>query len=138
MDTKWPQNLPAVQVRVARPTRRLAELVKFYCEGLGLEIVGSFQAHAGYSGVMIGLPNRAYHLEFTEHEEARGDYPPPSRDHVLVFYIPERAALEGTAARLARMGYREVEPENPYWAGRGVTVEDPDGWRVVLMNTAGI
>jgi catechol 2,3-dioxygenase-like lactoylglutathione lyase family enzyme len=138
MNTSWPDELPAVQVRVARPTRSLPELIKFYCEGLGLRVVGSFEAHAGYSGVMIGLPGSNYHLEFTEHEDSRGDYPPPSRDNLLVFYIPERAAVERLAARLAALGYAAVAPENPYWAERGVTVEDPDGWRVVLMNTAGI
>lgn len=35
-------------------------------------------------------------------------------------------------------GYSPAAPENPYWAERGVTFEDPDGWRVVLMNTMGI
>ena len=138
MKTSWPDKLPVVQVRVARPTRRLQELIKFYCEGLGLEVVGSFTAHAGYSGVMIGLPGSQYHLEFTEHEESREDYPPPSRDNLLVFYIPERAAVERVAARLAALGYAAVAPENPYWNERGVTIEDPDGWRVVLMNTQGI
>lgn len=36
------------------------------------------------------------------------------------------------------MGYGEVEPENEYWKEKGKTIEDPDGWRVVLMNTKGI
>ena len=138
MSASWPEHLPVVQVRIARPTRRLRELVKFYCEGLGLEVINSFAGHAGYTGVMIGLPGRNYHLEFTEHEDSLSDYPPPSADNLLVFYIPERAAVESTAARLAAMGYAAVAPENPYWEGHGVTIEDPDGWRVVLMNTAGI
>jgi catechol 2,3-dioxygenase-like lactoylglutathione lyase family enzyme len=139
METSWPDELPVVQVRVARPTRSVQELIKFYCEGLGLEVISSFTAHAGYSGVMIGLPGSDYHLEFTEHEESlEKDYPPPTRDNLLVFYIPERAAVERIAARLATLGYAPVAPENPYWRERGVTIEDPDGWRVVLMNTAGI
>ncbi len=138
MDTRWPEHLGVVQVRVARPTRRLRELIKFYVEGIGLEVVGSFTAHAGYSGVMLGLPGREYHLEFTEHEESEADYPPPSRDNLLVLYLPERKAIERIAARLAALGYGTVAPENPYWNERGITIEDPDGWRVVLMNTAGI
>ena len=139
MSVSWPEHLPVVQVRVARPTRSLRELLKFYCEGIGLEVVGSFEAHAGYSGVMLGLPNSTYHLEFTEHEAAaHADYPPPSADNLLVFYIPDGAAIERVAARLTALGYQSVAPENPYWAERGVTFEDPDCWRVVLMNTAGI
>jgi catechol 2,3-dioxygenase-like lactoylglutathione lyase family enzyme len=138
MNASWPEQLPVVQVRVARPTRSLQKLIKFYCEGLGLEVVGSFTGHAGYSGVMIGLPGRDYHLEFTEHEESQEDHPPPGRDNLLVFYIPERAVVERIVARLAALGYASVAPENPYWNERGVTIEDPDGWRVVLMNTSGI
>lgn len=138
METSWPDELPVVQVRVARPTRSLQELIRFYCEGLGLRVVGSFEGHAGYSGVMIGLPGSDYHLEFTEHEESQADYAPPGRDNLLVFYIPERASLERVASRLAALGYAAVAPENPYWIEHGLTIEDPDGWRVVLMNTAGI
>ena len=32
------------------------------------------------------------------------------------------------------MGYKEAEPENEYWKEKGITIEDPDGWRVVFMN----
>ena len=135
---KWPENLPVVQVRVARPTRSLQAIIRFYCEGLGLEIINSFAGHANYSGVMIGLPNRDYHLEFTEHEAAQRDYAPPSADNLLVFYLPDGVPLERTATRLAAMGFPAVAPENPYWGEHGITIEDPDGWRIVLMNTAGI
>jgi catechol 2,3-dioxygenase-like lactoylglutathione lyase family enzyme len=139
MSREWPESLPVVQVRVARPTRRLRELKKFYCEGIGLEVINSFEGHAGYSGIMLGLPGNDYHLEFTEHEAAGdADYPPPSADNLLVLYIPERAAVAAIAARLAAMGYAAVAPENPYWNERGLTIPDPDGWRVVLMNTKGI
>ncbi len=31
----WPEGMPVVQVRVARPTDRLDELVRFYRDGLG-------------------------------------------------------------------------------------------------------
>jgi hypothetical protein len=36
------------------------------------------------------------------------------------------------------MGYQDVEPENLYLKNAGVTIEDPDGWRIVLPNTNGI
>jgi hypothetical protein len=39
-----------------------------------------------------------------------------------------------TARRLEAHGGTEVVAENPYWTGRGaITIEDPDGWRVVLV-----
>jgi catechol 2,3-dioxygenase-like lactoylglutathione lyase family enzyme len=141
MNKEWPENLPVVQIRIARPTRCLRELKKFYCEGLGLEVINSFEGHAGYSGIMIGLPGNDYHLEFTEHEKAAAggaDYAPPGADNLLVLYIPEQAAIERIAGRLASLGYAAVAPENPYWNERGTTITDPDGWRVVLMNSDGI
>ena len=133
----WPKNLNAVQVRVARPTDKLKEVVRFYRDGLGLEVIGSFEGHSGYSGVMLGLPGRDYHLEFTEHEDG-SPCPAPTRDNLLVFYIPDKESLDLLVERLSAMNHRPVPPENPYWASKGVTFEDPDGWRVVLMNTSGI
>lgn len=137
MNEEWPVELPAVQVRVARPTDRLEEVVRFYRDGLGLKELGGFRGHAGYDGVMLGLPGHAYHLEFTQHEEG-SPCPAPTKDNLLVFYIPDETAIKKLAERLYAMGYPAVPPENPYWAKRGVTIEDPDGWRVVLMNTTGI
>jgi len=137
MQDDWAAELPVAQVRVARPTDKLDEVIRFYRDGLGLKEIGSFAGHAGYSGVMLGLPGAAYHLEFTAHDEG-SPCPAPTRDNLLVFYITDRAAIDRTVERLAAMGYRAVAPENPYWQAQGVTIADPDGWRVVLMNTAGI
>ena len=137
MDLKWPQEMPVMQVRIARPTDQIKELEKFYCLGLGLKKIGSFTGHSGYDGVMIGIPDASYHLEFTQHESG-SPCPAPSKDNLLVFYIPNQSAIDKIVQRLNNMGYPEVEPENPYWIEKGVTIEDPDGWRVVLMNTNGI
>ncbi|HEX8072761.1 MAG TPA: VOC family protein [Pyrinomonadaceae bacterium] len=137
MQSEWPDHLPVVQVRVARPTDRLEEVVRFYRDALGLKQIGAFSGHAGYDGVMLGLPGRGYHLEFTRHE-AGSPCPAPSRDNLLVLYVADKPALDKMVARLRAHGHEPVAPENPYWAGQGVTFADPDGWRVVLMNTAGI
>lgn len=137
MNEIWSQSLPVVQCRIARPTDQLEEVISFYEEGLGLERIGGFTDHAGYDGVMFGLPGRAYHLEFTRHDEG-SPCPAPTKDNLLVFYIPDQEAILKLKERLHKMGYPEVEPENPYWREKGVTIEDPDGWRVVLMNTSGL
>jgi len=136
-DPTWPEGLPAVQVRFARPTDQLAAVERFYCEGLGLLKLGEFRAHAGYDGIFIGMPGFPYHLEFTQHE-AGSPCPAPTRDNLLVLYIPDQGAIDRTVTRLEAMGHPPVEPENPYWIGRGVTIEDPDGWRVVLVASPGI
>ncbi len=129
----WPAMLPVRYVRIARPTDQLDEVVRFYCEGLGLPELDRFAGHAGYRGVLLGLPGTRYHLEFTQHDDGSPG-PAPSRDNLLVLYFDDRAQMEQVATRLATLGHRPVEAENPYWTENGaVTVEDPDHWRVVLM-----
>jgi catechol 2,3-dioxygenase-like lactoylglutathione lyase family enzyme len=134
--TAWPEDLPVTQLRFARPTDRLDEVVAFYRDGIGLRVIGSFEDHDGYSGVMLGLPDAGVHLELTQHVDGSpGDA--PSRDNLLVLYVPDRVAIDRCLERLARLGHEAVPPENPYWEGRAVTVADPDGWRVVLYHGAG-
>ena len=125
------------QVRIARPTDRLEEVVRFYRDGLGLPELCRFADHDGYHGVMVGLPGRSYHLEFTHHRDG-SPCPAPSFDNLLVLYIPEARHFERVRNRLRTLGHRPVEPENPYWLDKSVTFDDPDGWRVVLCRTSGI
>ncbi|GAB3821608.1 VOC family protein [Pontibacter rugosus] len=138
MKEQWSDILPVAQVRLARPTDKLQEVERFYCDGVGLKKLGSFEGHQGYDGIMIGLPGLPYHLEFTQHENG-SPCPAPSKDNLLVLYIPDQQCVEEIAQRLAKVGYPEVASENPYWLKHGaVTIEDPDGWRLVLMPTNGI
>ncbi|QTM98217.1 VOC family protein [Sediminibacillus dalangtanensis] len=127
----------ASQIRIARPTDKFEEIIRFYEKGLGLKILTTFSGHRGYEGVIFGLPDLPYHLEFTRHADG-SPCPAPTKDNLLVFYIPDKDDQEKVAERLSDMGYGEVEPENHYWKEKGKTIEDPDGWRVVLMNTDGI
>lgn len=129
--------IKVAEIRIARPTEKLEEIKKFYAEGLGLPIIASFKDHNGYSGIMFGLPGKEYHLEFTENKNG-GACPPPTKDNLLVFYIPDKNEIEKLAQKIFSLGYKSVEPENLYWKEKGITIEDPDGWRIVLMNTTGI
>lgn len=137
MQDSWPEKMKVAQIRVARPTDQIQKIEEFYCQGLGLKKIGSFQGHRGYEGIMIGLPGFDYHLEFTQHKDG-SPCPAPTKDNLLVFYIPNRESIEEITGRLNNMRYDTVLPENSYWKESGVTIEDPDGWRIVLMNTSGI
>ena len=123
------------QVRIARPTQQLARVVSFYRDGLGLPELERFEEHAGYSGVILGLPGHTYHLEFTQHASVSVTFA-PSTDNLLVLYIRRESELRGLRERLERQGHAAVEPENPYWLDKSVTFADPDGWRVVLCACA--
>jgi catechol 2,3-dioxygenase-like lactoylglutathione lyase family enzyme len=117
-----------VQLRVARHTERLFELVAFYRDGIGLTEMGEFRDHAGYDGVFLEVPGAGAHLELT----AGGGHGAPAAhpESLLVFYLGDADAVERVAARL---GADPVAPANPYWAEHGSTFEDPDGFRVVLV-----
>jgi catechol 2,3-dioxygenase-like lactoylglutathione lyase family enzyme len=124
---------PVAQVRFARPTQKLEQVVRFYRDGLGFPVIGSFEDHAGYDGVMLGLPGPDRHLEFTRSRPGDTEAT-PGPENLLVLYFRDQAERDVVVARLAAMGYAAVPPENPYWIGKAITVPDPDGWRVVLFD----
>src|SRR6478609_12026057 len=118
--------LAATQLRVARATDQLQAVVAFYGEGLGLEEIGRFTGHAGYDGVMFGLPDRSYHLEFTQKADG-SPCPAPSQDNLLVFYVPDAEARQKVGDRLIRLGHGPVAAENPWWEKiEALTFKDPD------------
>jgi catechol 2,3-dioxygenase-like lactoylglutathione lyase family enzyme len=119
-----------MQIRIARPTDKLDQVVGFYHDGLGFPIISHFERHAGYSGVMLGMPTDQVHLEFT-HEDAGSPCPAPTKDNLLVLYLADEAHAR-LVQRMKDHGYEPVAPENPYWKNDSLTFEDPDGWRVVI------
>jgi catechol 2,3-dioxygenase-like lactoylglutathione lyase family enzyme len=122
-------------VRIARPTDHMPEVVGFYRDGLGFEVLGSFEDHEGFDGVMLGHRGSPYHLELTRrrgHEAGRA----PTQDNLLVFYLPEAGAWQEAVERMRGHGYEPVRSYNPYWDERGQTFEDADGYRIVLQRAA--
>jgi catechol 2,3-dioxygenase-like lactoylglutathione lyase family enzyme len=104
-----------------------------YRDGLGLRVVGSFEDHDGFSGVMLGAPGLNYHFEFT-HCAAHPVAATPTAEDLAVFYIPDGAEWERVSASMLAAGFTAVTSFNPYWDVRGRTFEDHDGYRVVLQN----
>ena len=120
-------------MRVARPTDRFEEVVRFYRDGLRLTVLGAFVDHAGFDGVMLGVAGAPYHLEFT-HQRGHTVGNAPTQDHLLVFYLPDHTAWLEATAHMEQAGYSPTASFNPYWDKQGRTYEDPDGYRVVLQN----
>jgi catechol 2,3-dioxygenase-like lactoylglutathione lyase family enzyme len=127
--------MTGLTLRVARPTDHLAAITALYAEGLGLSVLAQFLDHDGFDGTILGTHGVPYHIEFTTR---RGQLVgrAPSEEHLLVFYVPDRAEWEARCARMLAAGFRGVASANPYWDGRGRTFEDLDGYRVVLQNSA--
>jgi catechol 2,3-dioxygenase-like lactoylglutathione lyase family enzyme len=120
-----------MQVRFARHTERLEEIVGFYGKGLGLPELGRFEGHDGYDAVFFALPGSDAHLEFTS--GGQHGAPEPHPETMLVLYLGDAQAVEEIRARV---GSEPVEAANPYWRRNGVTLVDPDGFRVVLVPEA--
>jgi catechol 2,3-dioxygenase-like lactoylglutathione lyase family enzyme len=120
-------------IRIARPSRDLAAAERFWSGGLGLSVV--YRAVGGgppgeHDLLMLGRPDASWHLELV-HEAARPVEPRPTEEDLLVIYLGEEVPEE-LVARLEEHGGRRVLSPNPYWNEWGVTVEDPDGYRLVL------
>jgi catechol 2,3-dioxygenase-like lactoylglutathione lyase family enzyme len=120
-------------LRVARPTDQLGEVVKFYRDGLGFDVLFQFANHDGFDGVMLGHKDAPYHLEFTR-QRGHASGKAPTQENLLVFYLPDRDEWQRAVERLEEHGHTSTRSFNPYWDKGGMTFEDPDGYRVVLFN----
>ncbi len=120
-------------VRIARPSRDLAAAERFWRGGLGLSVLYRAESD-GRPGthdlLMLGWPDASWHLELV-HDPKHPVEPRPTEEDLLVVYLDEPVPEE-LPARLVEHGGRRVASPNPYWNEWGVTVEDPDGYRLVL------
>jgi catechol 2,3-dioxygenase-like lactoylglutathione lyase family enzyme len=119
-------------LRIARPVGNLARSAAMYCRGLGLQVVGSFENHEGFDGVMLGVEGVSYHFEFTQCR-TRHIAPSPTPEDLVVLYMPVEAEWQAACASMLAAGFDQVASFNPYWDARGRTFRDPDGYRIVLQ-----
>ncbi|SMB90417.1 VOC family protein [Deinococcus hopiensis] len=122
---------PSTHIRIARPSLDLSAAEQFYVQGAGLKVL---YRHAGMgeeaSLLMLGLPGAGWHLELTRHPVPL--VPAPTPDDLLVLYLGEPAPPPSLLERLEAHGGRRVPAFNGYWDTWGLTVQDPDGYRLVL------
>ena len=118
--------------RTARPSRDLDRARACDVALLGLVDEGGFTDHDGYDGLFLRLPGGGQ-LELT----TGGPEPAPGTpDDLLVLYLATGAEVSAVAGRLASAGVQQVPSDNPYWDRHGVTVLDPDGYRVTIARPA--
>lgn len=132
---------PSSHLRIARPSRSLSASERFWVTGLGLSVLWRSgppaEVEGGHALLMLGFPGAAWHLELVGvggHDGQPGGeglQPRSTEEDLLVLYVDgpvEAGVVEG----LVEAGGKRVVSRNPYWETWGVTVEDPDGYRVVL------
>lgn len=122
-------------LRIARPVTNLIKSMEMYCQGLGLQELGNFSEHDGFSGVMLGGCDLSWHLEFTVCHRHPVE-PVATVDDLLVLYYPDNAQWQKTCQQMLEAGFLSVNSFNPYWDVAGSTFIDNDGYRIVLQNRA--
>ncbi|WP_328621203.1 VOC family protein [Streptomyces sp. NBC_00354] len=121
-------------VRIARPSLDLAAAERFYVDGLGLGVLwrSTDIAPGEHELLMVGPAGGGWHFELTRDPE-NPVAPSPTVDDLFVVYLGE-APDEALVQRLVKHGGTRVAAHNPYWDEYGVTVADPDGYRLVLCS----
>jgi hypothetical protein len=123
---------PASQLRIARPSRDLGAAERFWVGGLGLDVLfrADDSADGGHALLMVGWRGAAWHLELVG--DPGGATPPaPTEEDLLVLYL-NGPVDDDVVSRLLAAGGTRVAARNPYWDQWGVTIADPDGYRLVL------
>ena len=122
---------PGASIRLARPTRDLVTIERFYVLGLGLSVLHRSAGGPGeHDLLMLGWPGAAWHLELVGGPTAPP--PTPTAEDLLVVYLAG-PVTDALVAGLEHAGGSRV-PQGAYWDRWGVTVEDPDGYRLVLSS----
>jgi catechol 2,3-dioxygenase-like lactoylglutathione lyase family enzyme len=126
--------LPTSHLRIARPSRDLRASERFWVDGLGLEVLfrADASAEGGHALLMVGWPDAAWHLELVS--DSGGETPAaPTDEDLMVLYLSGEVDA-GVVGRLVGAGGAQVAARNPYWDHGGVTIVDPDGYRLVLTS----
>ena len=119
-----------MKFRYARHTNSLSTIIEFYTKIIGFEILGSFENHSNYNGVILGLPNTDWQLEFTESKEKAIHAPDP--DDLVVIYLNSEKERDSIKIKAILNGYSLTESKNPYWKENGIQINDPDNFGVIL------
>lgn len=121
-------------LRIARPCRDLGRAERFWVEGLGLQVLyrTGADAEGGHTLLILGWPEATWHLELVGDPD--GETPPsPTHEDLMVLYVGGPIDDEAVE-RLVSDGGERAPARNPYWDRWGVTVVDPDGYRLVLSH----
>ncbi len=121
------------KLRLSRPTNNLENVLRFYCDGLGFEVLDRYEAQQGWDGLIIGHRDWPYQLEFSRRRDGSVVPLAPTPEHSVVFCIEDHDFWEKTLQSLFEAGFTQVTPPQLYADSGVASYEDPDGYRLILV-----
>lgn len=129
-------NQPVFELRVALTSKEYERLVKFYCEGLGIEPAALWNNDGGRA-MILSMGNATLELFDERQAEVIDQLEAGKRVSGQVRLALQVPDLKSAMERLLAHGATLVHPPvlTP-WGDYNVRLQDPDGMQVTLFQTA--
>jgi methylmalonyl-CoA/ethylmalonyl-CoA epimerase len=129
-------NRPIIQLRVALTTRDFERLVKFYCDGLGMEPAAVWNNDGGRA-LMLEMGQATLELFDERQAEVIDQLEVGERVSGQVRFALQVPDLKSALERLLAHGATLVRPPVTIpWGDVNARVQDPDGMQVTLFQTS--
>lgn len=128
---------PVFELRVALTARDYERLVRFYCDGLGLEPAAVWNNDGGRA-LMLEMGNATLELFDERQAEVIDQLEAGKRVSGQVRFALQVPDLKSAMERLLAHGATLVHPPvTTPWGDYNVRLQDPDGMQVTLFQAAG-
>jgi methylmalonyl-CoA/ethylmalonyl-CoA epimerase len=122
-----------LELRVAITTEDYARLVKFYCDGLGIEPAAIWNNDGGQA-MMLEMGKATLEIFDEAQAQAIDDIEAGKRISGQIRFALQVPDLQAAMERLLANGATLVhEPVVTPWGDRNVRLQDPDGMQVTLF-----
>jgi catechol 2,3-dioxygenase-like lactoylglutathione lyase family enzyme len=135
--TKPNPNNPVQELRIAVTTNDYERLVRFYCDGLGIEPAAIWNNGQGQA-LVLNMGNAT--LEIFDEEQAETIDQLEAERRIsgqirLALKVPDlKAAMERLLAHGATLIHQPVMTP---WGDHNVRLQDPDGMQITLFQSSG-
>ena len=127
------QNQPIHELRIALTTRDYERLVKFYCDGLGMEPAAVWNNDGGRA-LMLEMGKATLELFDERQAEVIDQLEAEKRVSGQIRFALQVPDLKSAMERLLAHGATLVHPpvQTP-WGDTNVRLQDPDGMQITLF-----
>ncbi len=129
-------NYPVLELRVALTTRDYERLVKFYCDGLGIEPAATWNNDGGRA-LMLDLRSATLEIFDERQAEVIDQLETGKRVSGPIRFALRVPDLQSAMERLLAHGATLVHPPvvTP-WGDTNVRLQDPDGMQITLFQAS--